>query len=150
MQPARKNLVLISFDDMVAVWRYRTAFGPLLLTPNLDRICAQSTAFHAAYAQVPVCSPSRASFMSGLAPHQTGVLNSDRDYFDKIPPEALWPYRLRQAGYHCSSGGKVMRGYVPLPGDVHEKIFSDPPKAFAIERRPRVQRRPRGLGHGTG
>ena len=141
MQPARKNLVLISFDDMVAVWRYRTAFGPLLLTPNLDRICAQSTAFHAAYAQVPVCSPSRASFMSGLAPHQTGVLNSDRDYFDKIPPEALWPYRLRQAGYHCSSGGKVMRGYVPLPGDVHEKIFSDPPKAFAIERRPRVQRR---------
>ncbi|HCQ67445.1 MAG TPA: hypothetical protein DIU07_20930, partial [Rhodobacteraceae bacterium] len=134
----RKNLVLVSFDDMVAVWKYRTAFGPTLQTPNLDRICAGSTAFHSAYAQVPVCSPSRASFMSGRSPHQTGVLNSDATYFDKMPASAMWPHRLRQAGYFTSSGGKVMRGYAPLPETVHREIFSDDPKAFKLERRKRI------------
>lgn len=136
-----KNLVLISFDDMVAVWHYRTAFGPVLQTPNLDRICAQSTAFHGACAQAPVCSPSRASFMSGLSPHQTGVLGSDPQYFDRLAPSSMWPYRLRQAGYFCSSGGKVMRGYAPLPAAVHRAIFSDDEKQFSIDRRPRVHRR---------
>ena len=140
MAGAPRNLVLVSFDDMVAFWHYRTAFGPVLQTPNLDRICARSTAFHAAYAQAPVCSPSRASFMSGLSPHQTGVLNSDRDYFDKIPPAQLWPHRLRQAGYHCSSGGKVMRGYTPLPAEVHDALYSDAPKLFPLGPRPRVLR----------
>jgi len=136
--PDRKNLVLISFDDMVAVWKYRTVFGATLQTPHLDRICAQSTAFHSAYAQVPVCSPSRASFMSGLSPHQTGVLNSDASYFDKIPPNAMWPHRLRQAGYFTSSGGKVMRGYTPLPDRIHRAIFSDTPRAFKLQRRKRI------------
>lgn len=141
MRSDPRNLLFISFDDMVAVWKYRTAFGPLLATPNLDRICAQSTAFHAAYTQAPVCSPSRASFMSGLSPHQTGVLNADPDYFDKVPASALWPYRLRQQGFFCSSGGKVMRGYTPLPEEVHDTIFSDPRQNFSLERRPRIQRK---------
>ncbi|MEZ5767054.1 MAG: sulfatase-like hydrolase/transferase [Paracoccaceae bacterium] len=88
----------------------------------------------------PGLQPSRASFMSGLSPHQTGVLNSDRDYFDRIPPARLWPHRLRQAGYHCSSGGKVMRGYAPLPAEVHDALYSDPPKLFPLGPRPRVLR----------
>ncbi len=134
----RRNLVLISFDDLVAFWHYRTAFGPVLQTPNFDRICGQSTAFHAAYTQAPVCSPSRASFMSGLSPHQTGVLASDNAYFDRIPPSAMWPHRLREEGYFCSSGGKVMRGYTDLPEEVHGALYSDPPKAFKIERRKRI------------
>jgi arylsulfatase A-like enzyme len=141
VQTDRKNLVLISFDDMVTVWHYRTVFGPTLQTPNLDRICASSTAFHRAYCQAPVCSPSRASFMSGLSPHQTGVLSSDPGYFEKIPPQRLWPHRLRSAGYYCSSGGKVMRGYTALPEAVHREIFSDPPKAFRLERRKRVYKK---------
>ncbi|WP_424943719.1 sulfatase-like hydrolase/transferase [Aliiroseovarius crassostreae] len=130
--PSKKNLVLISFDDAVALWKYKTLFGQQLQTPNFDRICAQSTAFHNAYCQAPVCSPSRASFMSGLSPHQTGVTSSDSQYFNKISPSSMWPFRLKENGYFCSSGGKVMRGYVPLPDEVHQTLFSDAPKKFRL------------------
>lgn len=82
----RKNVVMISFDDAVAFWKYKTIFGETLQTPNLDRICAQSTAFHSAYCQAPVCSPSRASFMSGKSPHQTGITDQYKHYFETLPP----------------------------------------------------------------
>ncbi len=129
-QDARKNVILITFDDAVAFWKYKTAFGEALQTPNLDRICAESTAFQAAYCQAPVCSPSRASFMSGQSPHQSGVTGPYKNYFEKIPAEAMWPYKLKQAGYFCSSGGKVMQGYDALPDEIHQTLFSDNPKKF--------------------
>ena len=129
-QAPKKNVVLISFDDAVAFWKYKTVFGEALQTPNLDRICAQSTAFQAAYCQAPICSPSRASFMSGLAPHQSGVTGPYKNYFEKIPAEAMWPYQLKKNGFYCSSGGKVMQGYAALDDEVHNALFSDKPKKF--------------------
>lgn len=130
VQAQNKNVLLISLDDAVAFWKYKSVFGAVLQTPNLDRICGVSTAFHAAYAQAPVCSPSRASFMSGRAPHQSGVTGPAKRYFDRIPPEAMWPHALRRAGYYCSSGGKVMLGYSPLPEAAHKTLFDDRPKRF--------------------
>lgn len=123
---AKKNVLLVSLDDAVAFWKYKSLFGEVLQTPNLDRICGQSTSFHSAYCQAPVCSPSRASFMSGLSPHQTGVTHSDPHYFDKVASEKMWPSRLKHHGYHCVPGGKVMRGYRALPQEVHEAIYSTP------------------------
>ncbi len=60
----KPNIVVISMDDAIAYWKYRRVFGKRLMTPSLDEICAQSTAFHAAYCQSPLCGPSRSSFMS--------------------------------------------------------------------------------------
>ncbi|MCD9147436.1 sulfatase-like hydrolase/transferase [Pseudophaeobacter flagellatus] len=122
----KKNILLISMDDAVAFWRYKSIFGGALQTPNLDRICAQSTSFHSAYCQAPVCSPSRASFMSGLSPHHTGVTKADAQYFDKVAPQKMWPTRLREQGYYCVPGGKVMRGYGVLPKEVHDAVYSTP------------------------
>lgn len=133
----KKNVVLISLDDAVAIWKYRSVFGATLQTPNLDRICAQSTAFDAAYCQVPVCSPSRASLMSAKSPHVTGVDRPDARYFDKIPATTMWPYTLRQDGYFCSSGGKVSLGYGALPPRIHSTLFSDDRKRFKLEPRKR-------------
>ncbi|MCB1339049.1 MAG: sulfatase-like hydrolase/transferase [Maritimibacter sp.] len=133
-----KNLVLVSLDDAVAFWNYRNVFGQALETPNLDRILAQSTRFDAAYCQAPVCSPSRASFMSGRAPHQTGVTGSDPRYLDRIPAETLWPYALKRAGFYSSSGGKLVRGYRPLPDAIHAALYSDGKKEFQVERRRRT------------
>ena len=128
-----KNVLLISFDDAVAFWKYKTMFGEVLQTPNLDRICAQSTAFHSAYCQAPVCSPSRASFMTGLSPHQTGITGPKRDIFDNIRPEDTWPCHLKTQGFYTSSGGKVVRGFVPLLPEAHETIYSDEPKKFRVD-----------------
>ena len=128
--PSGRNIMLITFDDAVAVWKYKSVFGQALHTPNLDRICAQSTAFHAAYTQAPVCSPSRASFMSGQAPHQSGITSATSNPFDKIPPQQMWPYMLRHGGYYTSSGGKVMSNYKPLPEAEHAMIYCDERKLF--------------------
>ncbi len=122
--PKRPNIVLISMDDAFAFWRFREVFGVKLQTPGLDRICAQSTAFHAAYCQVPVCGPSRSSFMSGLAPHQTGILDNYTNVFEQLRPDQMWSYRLKEVGYYCSTAGKVHHGYRPRPPEIHDALYS--------------------------
>lgn len=134
-EQTRKNILLISLDDCVSFWRYKTVFGERLHTPNLDRICDQSTAFHAAYCQSPICGPSRSSFMTGRTPHQTGVFTNRQKVFDDIRPKTTWPFRLKQNGYWCSSGGKVHHGYKPLPHAVHHILYSDERKGFRIDRK---------------
>ncbi|SLN57561.1 Choline-sulfatase [Pseudoruegeria aquimaris] len=125
-----KNVVLISLDDSVAYWRYKTAFREELITPNLDRICAESTVFDSAYCQAPLCGPSRTSFMTGKTPHQTGVFINRDSNFTKVSPEETWSHRLKQAGFFCSSGGKIHHKYAPLARPVHRILYSDGRKSF--------------------
>lgn len=126
----RKNILLISFDDAVAPWPYRTAFGAPLQTPNLDRLCAVSTAFHSAYAQAPVCGPSRASMMTTMMPPELGILDNSTFVFDKVPPETGFSHQLKEAGLFCSSGGKLHHRYKPLIPVQHRALYSDRRKAF--------------------
>ena len=126
----RRNVLLVSFDDAVAFWPYKTAFREPLQTPNLDRICAQATAFHAAYCQVPICGASRASFMTGRTPHELGILDNGTFIFDRYGARDIWSFRLKQAGYFCSSGGKVHHKYKPVPARIQKDLYSDGRKAF--------------------
>lgn len=128
-----KNVVVISMDDAIAPWRYRHVFKKELLFPNIDRICGQSTAFHAAYCQAPVCGPSRASFMSARSPHDTGVFTNDTSIFDKLPAQDMWSHQLKENGFYCSSGGKVHHGYRPLSKEVHNVLYHDERKRFRID-----------------
>ena len=128
-----RNIVLISLDDAFSFWHYKKVFGAELQTPNLDRICSQSTAFHSAYCQSPLCGPSRASFMSGKTPPQTGIYGIKDKFYETISPQSIWPYRLKENGFFCSSGGKVHHGFKPLPPHVHDVLYSDEPKHFRID-----------------
>lgn len=134
----RKNILLISLDDAVSYWNYKTIFGQEMQTPNLDRICEQSTAFRNAYCQVPVCSPSRASFMTGISPHHSGVTKQDSLWLDTFGPENLWPFTLKSNGYYSSTGGKVIRGYRALDPDVHDVVHSDPREIYHAARRAHI------------
>jgi choline-sulfatase len=127
----RKNILLVSFDDAVAPWPYKTAFNEPLQTPNLDRLCAVSTAFHAAYAQAPICGPSRASMMTTMMPHELGIVDNSIFVFDKVAPETVWSHCLKENGYFCSSGGKVHHRYKPLPRVQHRVLYSDDRKHFS-------------------
>ncbi|MEO0358970.1 MAG: sulfatase-like hydrolase/transferase, partial [Pseudomonadota bacterium] len=122
----RKNILLISVDDMFAFWRYRDVLGVKLQTPNLDRIIKHSTMFASAYCQAPVCGPSRASAMSGLSPFQTGIFDNYINIFDVLRPEQMWQHRIKRAGYYCSTAGKVHHGYKPLKPDNHDPLYSHP------------------------
>lgn len=122
----RKNIVLIGLDDAFSFWRFRDAFGAQLKTPNLDRICARSTAFTSAYCQIAICGPSRASMMSGLSPYETGVFDNYTSVFDVLRPEQFWQYRIKQAGYYCSTAGKIHHMFKPLPPKDHDVLYSHP------------------------
>src|SRR5947209_18703426 len=67
----RPNVLFILIDDMG--WRDLSATGSTFYeTPNVDRLAAQGMRFTQAYAACPVCSPSRASLLTG---HYPATLN---------------------------------------------------------------------------
>ena len=146
----RKNVILFSFDDCIAFWRYKSLFGVELKTPNLDRIRAVSTTFLAAYCQSPLCGPSRASFMSGRSPCETGILDNKSKIFSVLKPKDIWSYQLKNNGFYCSSGGKVHHGYVPLPDKIHAQLYSDDRKFFPRDLRLRPGVKSRAFGGSGG
>lgn len=74
-------------------------------TPNIDRLAAEGTAFDRAYCQSPICTPSRASFLSGKYPIAHRVQRNGNEGFpDDI---ALVPRLFRDAGYRTGLIGKL-------------------------------------------
>lgn len=73
-------------------------------TPNLRKLMAESVTLTHAFVQNPVCSPSRASFLTGRYPHTTGL----RALGQRIrPDERLVTRILADAGYACGLSGKL-------------------------------------------
>jgi choline-sulfatase len=73
-------------------------------TPNLDRLAAGGALFDRCYTQSPVCTPSRASFLTGRYPRTTRCRQNGQD----IPAdEVLVTKMLVDAGYVCGLSGKL-------------------------------------------
>jgi arylsulfatase A-like enzyme len=73
-------------------------------TPHLDQLVAEGTSFSKAFCQSPVCSPSRASFLTGRYPRTTRC----RQNGQQIPAdEILLPKMFAEAGYRCGLAGKL-------------------------------------------
>lgn len=81
------------------------AFGNQLVnTPNLDRLVSEGVAFTNAFCQAPVCTPSRASFLTGRYPRTTRT----RQNGQCIPEdEVLVTKMLADEGYDCGLSGKL-------------------------------------------
>ena len=79
------NIVFFLVDDLG--WRDLGCYGSTFYeTPNLDRLAEQGGLFTDAYAACPVCSPTRASIMTGQWPQRTGIT----DYIGAPLQPALW------------------------------------------------------------
>src|SRR5262245_46123700 len=69
------NVLFIASDDL------RPELGcygnQLIKTPNIDRLASQGVRFERAYAQYPLCNPSRTSLLTGRYPTQTGVMDNE-------------------------------------------------------------------------
>ncbi|MGD9496628.1 MAG: sulfatase-like hydrolase/transferase [Armatimonadota bacterium] len=72
----RPSLLFLYTDEQAA--ETMAAYGnELIQTPNLDRLAAQSLVFERAYVTQPVCTPSRASLLTGLYPHTCGCTRNN-------------------------------------------------------------------------
>jgi arylsulfatase len=76
-------------------------------TPNLDRLAASGVAFANAYCQAPICTPSRASFLTGLYPETEHVLRNGNAWFPERFVKRLIVRILADAGYDCGLVGKL-------------------------------------------
>ncbi len=114
--PAQPNILFILVDDLG--WRDVGCYGSdFYETPNLDRLAGEGMRFTQAYASCPVCSPTRASIMSGKNPARVGVTQfigghsvgklCDVPYFHELPmSEISLATALREGGYRTWHLGK--------------------------------------------
>ena len=102
----RPNVVFILTDDQ-RLDHMSCAGHAFLKTPNLDRIAAEGAHFKNMFVTTSLCSPSRASFLSGLYAHTHGVVNNFTDYPSRL---TSFPMRLREQGYQTAYIGKWHMG----------------------------------------
>ena len=103
-----------------------TSLGnPHIRTPNLDKLVQSGVAFTHAYCQSPACTPSRASFLTGMYPDSIqACLNGNDSWADAAP---LITKTLADAGYDCGLSGKL---HLSTTGDRREKRPDDGYRVF--------------------
>ncbi len=116
---ARPNIVFVLADDVR--WDELGCVGhPFVRTPGIDRIAAEGALFRNAFVTTPICSPSRASFLTGQYASKHGIIdNTDRSPLSHRL--ATFPRLLHDSGYESAYIGKWHMGLddSPRPGFDH-------------------------------
>ncbi|MBL7187233.1 MAG: sulfatase [Phycisphaerae bacterium] len=101
----KRNVLFIAVDDL------RPELGcyghELVHSPNIDRLARQGMRFDRTYCQVAICSPSRASLMTGLRPDSAGVVDNVTYFRDTVPDVVTLPQHFRSHGYETVYIGKI-------------------------------------------
>ena len=120
----RPDIVVVVADDMR--WDLMSGEGhPFLDTPNLDRFANEAAKMNAAFVPVPICSPSRASILTGREPHRAsapGILWRNNSF---LQTQRTLAEDLQDAGYTTAYFGKwhMGDGAIPKRGFDHWESF---------------------------
>ena len=119
------NVLFILSDDQ-GEWAMGCSGNDELPTPNLDRIAATGIRFENFFCASPVCSPARASILTGQLPSQHGVqdflsggnsrhIEGDGEEIEYLRGRKSYIEVLAENGYACGLSGKWHMGHSSLP-----------------------------------
>lgn len=101
----KMNVLFIVVDDLT------TTLGcydhPVVKTPNVDKLGAMGIVFDDAYCNYSVCNPSRSSFLTGMKPETTTILDNRTELQSVIGDWVSLPALFRQNGYYTMNLGKI-------------------------------------------
>ena len=130
----RPNVLFLIADDLncdLGCYGHET-----VESPHIDALAASGRRFERAYCQVPLCSPSRTSMLTGLTPSHNGIrLNPGSGRFsheyvranhfrDQNPDLVTLPQAFRNAGYFVARIGKLY--HYGVPGQIGTSGLDDP------------------------
>jgi choline-sulfatase len=102
--PARRPDILIVMADQMVPSALPFHGNPVTRAPAMSWLAESGVVFDAAYTGSPLCSPGRASFMTGLLPSRTRTYDNAAEFSSQIPTFAHY---LRRAGYRTVLSGKM-------------------------------------------
>ncbi|MBI4902375.1 MAG: sulfatase [Acidobacteria bacterium] len=152
--PAKpRNVLFIGSDDLNHC--FSTYGHPVVRTPNLDRIASRGVRFDRSYCQFPLCSPSRTSFLTGLAPDATTVYDLKKHFRETVPDVVTLPQAFQKNGYFAARVGKMY--HYGNPGDIGTNGLDDErswnkrinPKGIDKEEEPKLINYTPGRGIGS-
>jgi arylsulfatase A-like enzyme len=148
-QASKPNIIYILSDDQA--WSDYGFMGhPIIETPNIDKMAQEGLTFTRGYVTAPLCSPSLASIITGLYPHQHGITGNDPafdfeekrygkewqmqrsklydEYLDEFQKHPTVPELLKEEGYLSFQSGKWWGGNWKEGGFTHGMTHGDPGK----------------------
>ena len=118
----KPNILFIVCDDL-NTHVSPSGYNPIS-TPTLAKFASESMTFNRAFCQYPVCGPSRASFLNGLYPESSGVIDNTADIRKTRPDTISMPQFFKKNGYWTASVGKVFHSPRHEHGEVAWSEFT--------------------------
>lgn len=124
---SKKNVLFIISDDLTKTLGCYD--HPVVKSPNIDKLAKMGVQFDHAYCNYAVCNPSRSSFLTGMLPETTTILDNRKALQSVIGDWVTLPALFKQNGYYTMNLGKIFHSTHEKHNDFKawDKLFQAKP-----------------------